>query len=196
MAVGLGLGRFAISGRLLAAGVAASMLPDTDVLAFRFGIPYAAQFGHRGFTHSLVFAALVAVVGSVAHQLLRSRSVPTFLFLFVATASHGVLDALTNGGLGVAFLWPFSSERYFAPIQFIRVAPLSVSRLLTVRGAGVLFSEIQWVWVPCVCLGVALAAVRRRRMAARFVAYDQHGVSRRPVAEQRLPLPDEGRQDP
>ncbi len=175
MAVGLGLGRTAVSERLLAAGVVASMLPDADVLAFRFGIPYAAQLGHRGFTHSLVFAALVSIVGSLTHQMLRSRFLPTFFFLFAATASHGALDALTNGGLGVAFLWPFSAERYFAPLQLIRVAPLSVGKLLSARGAAVLLSELQWVWMPCVAVGLTLAAVRRRGMAARFAASHRGG---------------------
>ena len=33
-----------------------SVIPDVDVVAFKFGIPYESQWGHRGFTHSLVFA--------------------------------------------------------------------------------------------------------------------------------------------
>ena len=37
LALGLGLGRAAVPGRLLAAGALASALPDLDVLAFRFG---------------------------------------------------------------------------------------------------------------------------------------------------------------
>ena len=34
-----------------------------------------------------------------------------FFFLFLATLSHSLLDALTNGGLGVALLAPFTPER-------------------------------------------------------------------------------------
>lgn len=56
LAIGVGLGRGAVSGRLLACGVIGSVLPDLDVLAFRFGIPYAAEFGHRGVSHSLALA--------------------------------------------------------------------------------------------------------------------------------------------
>jgi len=30
---------------------------------------------------------------------------------------HGLLDMITNGGKGVAFLWPFTSERFFFPAR-------------------------------------------------------------------------------
>ena len=35
-----------------------AVLPDVDVLAFRFGIPYEHPLGHRGLAHSLAFAAV------------------------------------------------------------------------------------------------------------------------------------------
>src|SRR5215468_1372822 len=56
LALGLGLGKKFIPTRLLLAGVVGSILPDFDVIAFRFGIPYEDQFGHRGFSHSFFFA--------------------------------------------------------------------------------------------------------------------------------------------
>lgn len=62
LAVGLALGRKAIPWRLLVIGITAAMLPDADVLAFHFGVPYAHQLGHRGMTHSLVFALLLAML--------------------------------------------------------------------------------------------------------------------------------------
>ena len=49
-----------IPPRLLAAGVIAAMLPDADVLAFALHIPYADAFGHRGASHSLLFAGVLA----------------------------------------------------------------------------------------------------------------------------------------
>ena len=39
-----------------------AMLPDIDVVAFAFGIPYEDMFGHRGFTHSFFFAAVVGAL--------------------------------------------------------------------------------------------------------------------------------------
>ncbi|HEV8531169.1 MAG TPA: metal-dependent hydrolase [Methylomirabilota bacterium] len=162
LAVGLGLGRQIISRRLLAAGVATSMLPDLDVLAFPLGVHYGSAFGHRGFTHSLAFALAVALVGGCCHRALRAGFSRAFLFILVATASHGMLDAFTNGGLGIAFLWPFSGERYFAPYPVIEVSPIGISRFLSSRGVSVLESELVWVWAPCAVLGVALAIISAR----------------------------------
>lgn len=160
LALGLGLGQRTISRRLLLTGVALSILPDLDVLSFRFAVPYSAAMGHRGFTHSLMFAALAALLGALLLRRYQERFVPALVFLFVAAVSHGVLDAFTNGGLGIAFFWPFSLERYFAPVHVIEVSPLSASRLFSPRGVTVLLSEFLWVWLPCIGLYVVLAAYR------------------------------------
>jgi len=162
LAIGLGAGPQVISRRLLVAGAVASALPDVDVVAFRFGIPYAADLGHRGITHSLLFAVLLAALGALCHRALGARPWPTFLFVLASAASHGILDSCTDGGLGVAFLWPISSERFFAPWQFIHVAPLSPRRLLSMRGVSVLASELLWVWMPSAVIGAALASLRHR----------------------------------
>ncbi|HEL3820204.1 TPA: metal-dependent hydrolase [Stenotrophomonas maltophilia] len=53
-----------IPPRLLAAGVIAAMLPDADVLAFALHIPYADAFGHRGASHSLLFAGVLAALAA------------------------------------------------------------------------------------------------------------------------------------
>lgn len=169
LALGLGLGPSAVPPRLMAAGAIAAALPDLDVVAFRLGVPYAAQFGHRGFSHSLVFAVAVALVGASCHRPLRMGSLAAFAFLFAAAASHGVLDAFTDGGLGVAFLWPFSSSRYFAPFRPITVSPLGAARLLSSRGAAVAVSELLWVWLPAAALGATIAIGRRVRSGSAAV---------------------------
>jgi len=46
-------------------GAACAMVPDLDVIGFRFGIHYGDFWGHRGFTHSLVFAARLALLVKV-----------------------------------------------------------------------------------------------------------------------------------
>lgn len=163
LALALGLGRNTVSHRLLFAGIAASVLPDLDVIAFRIGVPYAAEFGHRGFSHSLTCALFVAVTGALLFRWLGTTFQRSFLFLFVAVASHSILDACTNGGLGIAFLWPWTHERYFAPVQFIQVSPLSISRFLSIKGVAVLQSEFLWVWFPF--LGIAAAMAFSRRLA-------------------------------
>lgn len=105
---------------------ALSLLPDLDVIAFALGIPYSAPWGHRGATHSLAFAALV---GGAAALLARAARVPvarTGLLVALVVASHGLADALTDGGLGSALLWPFSNQRFFAPWTPIPVAPIGL----------------------------------------------------------------------
>lgn len=56
LAIGLGLGKPIIPPRLMAAGFAASVIPDLDVIAFRFNIAYSSEWGHRGFSNPLSFA--------------------------------------------------------------------------------------------------------------------------------------------
>jgi inner membrane protein len=137
-------------------------LPDLDVVAFSFGIPYEHEFGHRGFSHSFFFAALVALLGASAHQWLYSSFGRAFCFLFLATASHGMLDAFTNGGLGVAFFWPWSGERYFLRSQLIEVSPIGLSHFFSRWGISVILSELRWVWLPCALMGLGLAVIFRR----------------------------------
>ena len=161
LAIGLGLGTRVIPARLLIAGVLVSILPDLDVVAFHLGFPYAHDFGHRGATHSLFFAVTVALLGSSAIHYFKASISRSFSFLLLAAASHGLLDAFTNGGLGIALFWPFSSVRYFAPVQVIEVSPLSMSRIFSARMGEVLMSEILWVWVPCLLLMLLLIFARR-----------------------------------
>jgi len=162
LALGVGLGPEIVSRRLLIAGIAACVLPDLDVIGFRLHIAYADAIGHRGFTHSLAFAAIIAGLAACLSRFLRTTPARAFWFVCLATASHGILDSFTNGGLGVALLWPWSADRYFAPVRPIEVAPLSVEGLFSERGARVLLSELIWVWVPCSLAGVLLLAARRK----------------------------------
>ena len=163
LAIGFGLGGRFISRRLLAFGVAASILPDLDVLAFRLHIAYADTFGHRGASHSLSFAIFVALVAMLFSSRLKSRPFITFFFIFVCAASHALLDMFTNGGYGVALWWPFSAERLFAPWQVIEVSPLSLGRLFSTRGLEVLQSEILWIWLPALLACVSMMLLRRKR---------------------------------
>jgi inner membrane protein len=146
------------------AGAACSMLPDADTAAFRLGIAYSDVLGHRGLTHSLAFAALVssAIMFIVSRNRLRSERLRIGLFLSVVTASHGVLDAFTNGGLGIAFFAPFSDKRFFFPVHPIEVSPIGAA-FFSARGWNVLKSELVWVWVPTLAVVLAATAARARK---------------------------------
>lgn len=140
---------------LMALALACAVLPDIDAVGLWLGIPYDHPFGHRGFTHSLFFGVALAGVGSLFAPVLGTEPSTAFWVLLVSAASHGMLDALTDGGLGIAFFSPFSQRRYFLPWRVIKVSPLHPAGLFSRQGLRVLGSEIHWVWGPCV--GVALA---------------------------------------
>jgi inner membrane protein len=160
LALGLGLGSAVIPRRLLLVGVAASMIPDLDVIGFKLGVAYADSMGHRGITHSLLFALIAGALAFLLSGRLGARPWIAGLFVSVSCISHGVLDMCTNGGLGIAFLWPFSHERYFLPWHFIEVSPLSLGQVFSHRGVQVMYSELHGVWLPALLLAAALTAAR------------------------------------
>jgi inner membrane protein len=101
-----------------------SLLPDADVVGFRFSVRYAAVWGHRGATHSLAFALVLGLLIGWLSGSLGLPRVRTTVYAVAVLASHGLLDTLTDGGLGCALLWPFDHTRYFAPWRPIPVAPI------------------------------------------------------------------------
>ncbi len=130
----------------MAGFAAVSALPDADAIAFVFRIPYENQFGHRGATHSITFALLCGLA-ALAFAKARSLRAPVQVAVLAAltSLSHPLLDMLTNGGLGCAIFWPFSTDRLFFPIGPIPVAPiglgmLSVGGLIVVAVETILFS--------------------------------------------------------
>jgi inner membrane protein len=153
------------SRRFWALSAVVAALPDIDGIGFWAGIPYESLFGHRGFTHSLFFAAVVAFVTLLAFRDDAFGKDRTRLWtcFFLATASHGFFDALTNGGGGVAFFAPFVNERYFLPWRPILVSPMSVRRFFSERGLRILATEIVWVWIPAAIFAAAVLTLRRRR---------------------------------
>ena len=158
--------------RMAVVGALCSTLPDADVVGFEFGIEYGDLLGHRGLSHSLAFAA---VLGAVAVELARfvpfgARGGPRrlsrgwwgrWLFYAVMTASHGAFDAMTDGGMGIAFFSPFDPTRYFLPWEPIRVSPIGVANFFTAYGWEVLESEMRAVWLPTTVLAGLVLVARR-----------------------------------
>jgi inner membrane protein len=182
LAIGAAFPRRSVRPLDRAAGVALAIFPDADVLGWRLGVPYDSLLGHRGLTHSLAFAAAAAALGAAALASSRGggeRTAPSardvaetggprarrgwwlFAFLFLATASHGFLDAATDGGLVIAFFAPFDATRYFLPFRPIAVSPLSPGRFIGARGIAVLKSEAVWIGLPSAALAVLSLALRR-----------------------------------
>jgi inner membrane protein len=153
--------------------VVASMAPDLDVIGFSFGVPYASAIGHRGLSHSIPFAMALSL-GTLMLDRRRvrrgssTRSGPITSeqlwragLVFVAVASHGVLDAATDGGLGVGFWIPFETSRYFLPWRPIPVSPIGIDAFFSSRGLEILVAEGRWIWVPTAACVVALLYLRR-----------------------------------
>ena len=85
--------------------VLCSLVPDIDIIGYYYGIGYGDVFGHRGFTHSLLFAMLLSAgVVVLCYRTISALSKKWWSllgFFFAVTLSHGVLDALTDKGYGV-----------------------------------------------------------------------------------------------
>lgn len=150
-----------------------SVVADIDVIGFRMGIHYGDLWGHRGMTHSLSFAAAFAAGIAVSWPGVAGERWKFALLLFLITASHGLLDALTNGGLGVAFFSPFNPQRYFFPWRPIQVSPIGVHGLFSARAMRVLRSEIPWIWAPSLVLACTIWGLRARQ-EARVAPHQDH----------------------
>jgi inner membrane protein len=147
--------------------IACSTLPDADVIGYRWlYIPSYDFLGHRGFFHSPFFAALLSIlivfIFYRKEVIFSNRWWKYVLYFFILTASHGLLDALTNGGNGIALLSPFTNNRYFFPWTPIEVSPFSIQALLSERGLTVFGSELLWIWIPCFLIVIFLKIKRKK----------------------------------
>jgi inner membrane protein len=154
-----------VPARAVPLGALLTILPDADVAAFALGIPYEHMLGHRGLTHSIAFALVTALLGTLALRV-RPHAEPTFAFLLLCALSHPLLDALTNGGLGVAFFAPFSNHRYFSPWTPIQVSPIGAG-FFSARGLVTVKSELLWVWLPLALLALSGKYLRDRKRKVR-----------------------------
>jgi inner membrane protein len=145
---------------VLTAGCA--MLPDADAVGFAFGVSYDSMLGHRGLTHSIAFAVLTGLtVGTFSFKqgAKGPHRISLILYFTLVSLSHPLLDALTNGGRGVALLAPFSAERYFFPYRPIEVSPIGM-QFFSARGLEVLENEVVWVWLPALLIFAAAKLYR------------------------------------
>ena len=141
-----------------------SVIPDADVITFSLGIPYRHLFGHRGFFHSPFFGLLLSIFFVCVlfrdTEMFSKQWFFYLIFFFLLSASHGILDGFTNGGLGIALLSPFDRTRYFFPWRPIVVSPIGVIRFFSKWGLAVIKSELLWVWLPSFLMVVASAVIR------------------------------------
>jgi inner membrane protein len=144
--------------------VACSVLPDLDVIAFFYRLPYPHFFFHRGFFHSLFFSlilslAVTAIFFRDPNHFFR-KSFSFFAFFFLLTASHGLLDALNTGGYGVALFLPFDDARYSFPWTPLPISPIRIRSFFSPWGWSVVRSELLWIWLPGLLLVLIIRRIR------------------------------------
>jgi len=143
------------------AAVVCSIAPDFDVFGSRLGVR-SDLWGHRGLSHSLLFAAILATVATFLMPIKAKHRWKLGVLFFAITASHGVLDAMTNDGRGIAFFSPFDRHRYFFPWRPIQVSRIGAKALFSSDALMVLRSEL-WIWGPALGVVICAWAFRARR---------------------------------
>ena len=139
-----------------------SILPDADVLSFKLGIAYEHPLGHRGFTHSILFVLIISPLVSfiVFNEESRKTKYKLTLVFALSLFSHAILDALTNGGLGVGFFIPFDNNRYFFPWTPIEVSPIG-RNFFSMNGVRTLLSELKVVIIPITVIVLIKIGIKR-----------------------------------
>jgi inner membrane protein len=137
------------------------LAPDADALLVAFGSDYHGHFGHRGFSHSMLFAVTLSAVAYFVARRWGTRPVWTALLTFLAVGSHGLLDSMTYRTRGIPFLWPFSEERFQLPWRMIPPAPFG-EHFLSRRGLDVMMIEmLYFLPLTVVAVGPAPRTLRR-----------------------------------
>ena len=118
--------------------IVCTIVPDADVVMLKFGVPYEHMFGRRGFSNSLVFAVILDIIVTTIFyrktKFISKQGLLFILFFTLCTASHRLLNAQPNGGLGVAVFSPFDNTRYFLPWRPIQVSPIGMENFFSEWG--------------------------------------------------------------
>ncbi|WP_299247593.1 metal-dependent hydrolase [uncultured Aquimarina sp.] len=165
-ALGKGFAKEMTNWKFWILGIICSVLPDADVVGFKFGIAYEDFWGHRGFSHSLVFALLLGILVTFLFynkKIISRTGLALITYFTICTASHGILDAMTSGGLGIAFFSPFDDTRYFFPLRPIQVSPIGASKFFSIWGIKVLLSELIWIGIPAGIYILAMYFLKRKK---------------------------------
>jgi inner membrane protein len=152
--------------RLVVAAMVAAAVPDLDAFVYPiWHLPASSIYTHRGVAHSLFAAVVVGLIAARFHQQLKVRPAVAGLVVGAAMASHGLLDMMTDYGLPVAYLWPLSTDRYFALWRPIHSGELEWGHWAAQLPPR-LYSELWHLIVPM--FAVALAARIGRRVLGRL----------------------------
>lgn len=137
--------------RAVVAGAAFGLLPDLDIVSAAFG-DWASLVHHRGVSHSLLFAPLLAYpLGWLAWRWGRRRgALRSWAWLaFWAIWTHPLLDVCTS--YGTQLLAPFDRTRF----------AIDAVAIIDPVYSGLLLSSllIAWVWRRAPQVGAVVASV-------------------------------------
>lgn len=200
-AVGEAVGGRALGRRALVWGAVAGTLPDLDVAADLFLSAPAALYAHRGLTHSLFFAPVVAPL--LAQLFVRwywrrgrrdalARWKPWAAVWFAALWTHPLLDLFTNWG--TQLLWPFSDHPFALSSVFIIDPAYTLPLLIGIGGAALQRraparrrAVALALIVSTLYLGWSLGAQAHARQVFR-AALDRQGIAHVRLLVQPTPL--------
>lgn len=151
------LGSKRLPPRLAVMGALLAVVPDLDVIGRAFDIPHAAPLGHRGISHSLIAAVILALLGMAVSA--RDRPLQSFAFLFAAASSHGLTDMMTDGGKGIMLWWPLSDVRYAWAERPVEVSGILGRSIADGRLPTILLSELIWLIAPALFLALLVRSI-------------------------------------
>lgn len=161
VAAAFAMAKRSVRWKLVFIAALASAAPDFDAFSFTiWRIPETAIYGHRGAMHSLFVAFMLGTLTAFFHRPLRVRPLIAALVVGAATASHGMLDMMTDYGSPVAYFWPVSSDRFFAVWRPIHSGPLEYRYLVT-EGVPRLRSELEQLILPMFAIGLLVQLLRK-----------------------------------
>ena len=132
------------SKRFILLSMMCQWLPDIDTFAYLFRIDEQHPLGHRGIAHSGVFAlALAWAVMARFYRPLKSNRLRWwgyYIWFFLMTISHGLFDALVDSSLGIAFFWPYTSERFLFAWRPLMDVPIRFAEFFHLQ-----FWQAQWI---------------------------------------------------
>jgi len=147
--------------RTWALGTFCALAPDVDWFTAFLKVHPGNYLAHRGITHSLLGAVLIAASVLLFGFKREQRNLKVGTYLLLASLSHGLLDACTSGRIGVAFFYPFSSSRWACDWQPIQDAPLPFWSGLQLPFLGALLGEMLWIGIPASILAISVQLFRR-----------------------------------
>jgi inner membrane protein len=150
--------------RTMALAVACALAPDLDWFTGFLKLSGGNSLSHRGISHSLLAAVLIAATAMLVGFRPHLRSLSHWGCMIAAALSHGVLDACTFGGTGAAVLLPDSDTRFVCIWQPIFVSPIPLSGKLLDWLLFSLGTELVWIGIPALLILTGLRAMHWVRL--------------------------------